>query len=445
MEETDAAGETSSRVLHLLRRAVEIERRELAATLGAFLTFALVLSGYYLIRPVRENISAEATADQRQLWFLLVFLVMLAAVPVFGWIVARVPRRAVLPGIYAVFVALMLGFWLALGDGDGGGLGGAFFVFGSVFNLFVVSLFWILMSDIYDAEQAKRLYGFIAAGGTTGAVVGPFAANALAPVVGAENLLLIAALIFLVAAALSVWLRAMAPTAKNGAGTEAPPTLRTLLSGAERVLRDSYLLRIAVYVLIANLLSTFFYLEQARLAGETIKDATARVQFFAERDLITSILSVLVQVFITGRIMARLGIGVAASVLPAITIVGLAVYAAMPELHVVAAIMVAERVAAFALSNPATKVLYTAVDADERYKGQSFIDTVVFRGGDALSGAVFNGLTKATGWPMALVALASIPVAGLWLALASRFDQALKQRLESRDTSDDATRSAGRS
>lgn len=430
--ETDAVGEPSSRAFRLVRRAVQIERTEMAATLGAFLTFALVLGGYYLIRPVRENISAEATADQRQLWFLLVFLVMLAAVPVFGWIVARVPRRAVLPGIYALFVALMLGFWLALGDRGGGGLGGAFFVFGSVFNLFVVSLFWILMSDIYDAEQAKRLYGFIAAGGTTGAVVGPFAANALAPIVGAENLLLIAALIFLIAAALSVWLRAMAPTIKNGTETEVPPTLRTLLSGAERVFRDSYLLRIAVYVLIANLLSTFFYLEQSRLAGETILDATARVQFFAERDLITSILSVLVQVFITGRIMARLGIGVAASVLPAITIAGLAVYAAVPELHVVAAIMVAERVAAFALSNPATKVLYTAVDADERYKGQSFIDTVVFRGGDALSGAVFNGLTKAMGWPMALVALASIPVAGLWLALASRFDQTLKQRLASR-------------
>jgi AAA family ATP:ADP antiporter len=419
-----------SLVHKLLRRAVDVERSEVVAALGSFVTFALVLGGYYLIRPVRENISAEATADQRQLWFLLVFLAMLAAVPVFGWVVARVPRKAVLPGVYAFFVGLMLFFWAALRADGTGALGGAFFVFGSVFNLFVVSLFWILMSDIYDSAQAKRLYGFIAAGGTTGAVLGPFAANGLVRIVGQENLLLIAALIFVVAAALSVWLRRVAiRSAPESAALDEPPTLRTLLSGAERVVRDSYLLRIAGYVLIANLLSTFFYLEQSRLAGETIADATARVQFFAERDLITSILTVLVQVFLAGRVMSWLGVSAAASVLPALTVLGLAIYAAWPELHVVAAIMVAERVAAFALSNPATKVLYTAVDADERYKAQNFIDTVVYRGGDALSGAVFNGLTKAMGLPLAAVALASIPVAGLWLFMSSRFDAALKARL----------------
>jgi AAA family ATP:ADP antiporter len=417
--------------LALLRRAVDVRTAEVAAALGSFATFALVLGGYYLIRPVRENISAEATADQRQLWFLLVFAVMLAAVPVFAWIVARVPRSAILPGIYAFCVGLMIFFWLGLRSGGAGNLGAPFFVFASVFNLFVVSLFWILMSDIYDSGQAKRLYGFIAAGGTTGAVLGPLAANALVGIVGQENLLLIAAVVFMLAAALSVWLRGVAARSASPhiAEIEAPPTLRSLLSGAERVVRDSYLLRIAGYVLIANLLSTFFYLEQSRLAGEMLKDATTRVQFFAERDLITSVLSVLVQVFLTGRIMARFGVGVAAAVLPAFTVIGLAVYAAMPELHVVAAIMVAERVAAFALSNPATKVLYTAVDTDERYKAQNFIDTVVYRGGDALSGAVFNGLTKAAGLPLAAVALVSIPVAGIWLAMSLRFDEALRKRL----------------
>lgn len=435
MTQLDGADDPSSFVARSLNRVVNIRTPEITAALGSFATFALVLGGYYLIRPVRENISAEATADQRQLWFLMVFVVMLAAVPVFAWIVARVPRTWVLPGIYGVFVSFMIFFWLALGDNGGDGLGGAFFVFASVFNLFVVSLFWILMSDLYDSAQAKRLYGFIAAGGSTGAVLGPFAANGLVPIFGGKNLLLIAALVFVAAAALTVWLRhAASDPASNGNGANTPPTLRTLLSGAERVLRDGYMLRIAAYVLIANLLSTFFYLEQSRLAGETIHDAAARVQFFASRDLITSVLTILVQVFVTGRTMARFGLGVAASILPAITIIGLAVYAAMPELHVVAAIMVAERVSAFALSNPSTKVLYTAVDVDERYKAQNFIDTVVYRGGDALSGAMFNGLTKAMGWPLAAVALASIPLAGLWLAMSSQFDRALKDRIAERST-----------
>lgn len=420
----------ASFVLDLLRRAVSIERGEVAVVLGSFATFALVLGGYYLIRPLRENMAAEAAADQRQLWFELVFLVMLAAVPLFGWIVARLPRAAVLPSLYGLFIGLMIFFWLAL-SGDGAhGLGGAFFIFGSVFNLFVVSLFWILMSDLYDSGQAKRLYGFIAAGGTAGAVLGPLAANGLVPLVGADNLLLIAAIVFALAAVLSLWLRSVAVgRPAHGVDHEAPATLRTLLSGAERVVRDPYLLRIAGYVLIANLISTFFYLEQSRLAGETIADAQARVQFFAERDLLTSVLTVTMQVLLTGRIMARFGVGIAAAVLPAVTIAGLLVYAAVPTLTVVAAIMVAERVAAFSLSNPATKVLYTAVDADERYKAQNFIDTVVYRGGDAASGALFNGLTKALGVPLAVVAVLSVPVAGLWLALGLGFDRVLKARM----------------
>jgi len=401
--------------------------------LGSFVTFALVLGGYYLIRPVRENISAEASADERQLWFLIVFVVMIAVVPLFAWIVARLPRAAVLPVLYGLFAGLMVFFWLGLRSGGSGALGASFFVFASVFNLFIVSLFWILMSDIYDSEQAKRLFGFIAAGGTTGAVLGPITANGLVTAVGQENLLLIAAIVLVLAAAVSVWLRRIAEQAPSrGTETQPPPTLRTLLSGAERVLRDSYLLRIAVYVLIANLLSTFFYLEQARLAGEALPDATARVRFFAERDLITNVLTVLVQVFLAGRIMARLGLSAAAAALPVLTIIGLAVYAAVPELQVVAAIMVAERVAAFALSNPSMKVLYTAVDLDERYKAQNFIDTVVYRGGDALSGAVFNGLTKALGLPLGTVALLSLPVAGVWLALSMRFDAGLKRRIAER-------------
>lgn len=417
----------------ILHRVVALEPGEARVTLGSFLTFAMVLGGYYLIRPVRENFSAEATADQRQLWFLLVFAVMLAAVPLFGWIVARTPRAWVLPSIYGLFIALMLFFWLALRAGVGPTFGGAFFVFGSVFNLFVVSLFWILMSDLYDSGQAKRLYGFIAAGGTTGAVVGPLAAAAFVPAVGQDNLLLLSALVFVAAGALSIWLRsAAARPASTDHSLDAPATLRTILSGAERVVRDPYLLRIALYILLANLLSTFFYLEQARLAGETIPDAAARVQFFAQRDLITSILTVIVQMGLTGPLMARLGIGAAASVLPAITIAGLGLYAALPELHVVAAIMVAERVASFALSNPATKVLYTAVDLDERYKAQNFIDTVVYRGGDALAGAVFNGLQKATGWPLTAAALLSLPLAGLWLGLSRRFERALSDRLAER-------------
>jgi ATP:ADP antiporter, AAA family len=406
-------------VFQLLRRVIDIRQQEIAVTVGSFVTFALVLGGYYLIRPVRENISAEASADERQFWFQLVFAVMLTLVPLFGWFVTHLPRRLIVPVLYTFFGALMVGFWHALGAYGSEWARASFFVFASVFNLFVVSLFWILVSDIYESAQAKRLYGFIAAGGTTGAILGPVAANWLTPVLGAQSLIMLAAIVLFVAAGLSFWLHGSAHITQ-GEQLDAAP-LRTLLSGAVRTLRDPYLLRIAIYVLIANFLSTFFYLEQARLAGETIYGATARVQFFAERDLITSILTAGVQVLITGRITTRLGLGVAASALPAVIIAGLLAYSAMPVLPVVAAIMTFERVAAFALSNPALKVLYTAVDVDERYKAQSFIDTVVYRAGDALSGAVFNGTAKSAGF-------SAVALAGLWFAISTRFDSALKAR-----------------
>jgi ATP:ADP antiporter, AAA family len=413
------------RLVDLLGRVVDMKAQEITVALGFFITFALVLGSYYLIRPIRENIGAEASADQRQLWFLLVFAVMLAAVPLFGWAVARLRRSLIVPGLYIFFAALMMVFWLALGAAGSQWLRASFFVFASVFNLFVVSLFWILMSDIYGSGQAKRLYGFIAAGGTTGAVLGPLAANWLAPKLGEWNLILVAATVLFSAAGISFWLRDAAVSGANGEDIDAPPGFRTVMSGAESVIRDPYLLRIAFYVLMANFLSTFFYLEQVRLAGETIHEATARVQFFAQRDLITSVFTMLVQLLITGRITTRLGLSVAASALPAVTIAGLILYAAVPDLQVVAAIMVVERVTAFALSNPALKVLYTAVDVDERYKAQSFIDTVVYRGGDALSGAVFNGLAKSLG----AVVLVSVPVAALWFAVANGFDTILKARI----------------
>ena len=250
------------RLVDLLGRVVDIRAQEITVALSSFTTFALVLGSYYLIRPIRENIGAEASADQRQLWFLLVFAVMLAAVPLFGWAVARLRRSLIVPGLYIFFAALMMIFWLALGAAGSEWLRASFFVFASVFNLFVVSLFWIMMSDIYESGQAKRLYGFIAAGGTAGAVLGPLVANWLAPMLGSWNLILVAATVLLSAAALSFWLRDAAVAGLYSDNIDAPPGFRTVMSGAESVIRDPYLLRIAFYVLMANFLSTFFYLEQ---------------------------------------------------------------------------------------------------------------------------------------------------------------------------------------
>jgi AAA family ATP:ADP antiporter len=322
------------------------------------------------------------------------------------------------PLLYAFFIGNLLVFWGMLKGGGGAAHGAlvasSFFVWTSVFNLFVVSLFWIQMSDIWQTEQAKRLYGFIAAGGTAGAVTGPFLAGKLSARIDPHDLLLVTAAMLAISLMCSLALRRHTGTGAAANG-EFPAGVRDILSGAERVWQSPYLFRIALFILFANLIGTFFYLEQSRIVGAEIADRTERVRFFAARDFMVSLITITIQVFITGRVMRRFGLGVALASLPVCAMLGLFALAISPTLEVIAAIMVAERAVGFALANPAVKVLYTAVDADEKYKAQNFIDTVVYRGGDAASGWLFNSAAKAAGASGALLAIASLPVTLLWL------------------------------
>jgi AAA family ATP:ADP antiporter len=338
-------------------------------------------------------------------------------VPVYGAIVARFPRRLVVPVIYAFFIANLIMFWLALGLSAAEAapaIGQVFFVWSSVFNLFVVSLFWVLMSELYSTSSAKRLYGFIAAGGTAGAVTGPLIARTLAGYFAPHDLLLVSAL-FLSVALVAVLVLRRVTTSKEDrdVAAEVPAGGRDILSGAISVVRSPYLFRIALFILLANLIGTYFYLEQSRIVGEDIADKAERIQFFASRDFAVNFLTIIVQVLLTGRIMERFGLAVPLAALPLTAICGLVALAISPALYVVAAVMVAERAIAFSITNPAVKVLWTAVPLDEKYKAQNFIDTAVYRGGDAASGWVFNSFAKSVGASGAVIA--TLPFALLWL------------------------------
>lgn len=402
----------------LLTPAVAVRSEEVRQLLLAFAMFFSVLCGYYVLRPVRDEMGVALGTDGLQRLFIVVFLVMCVAVPVFGAIVARTPRRWVVPLLYAFFIANLIVFWILL-KGEAGPplnplLASCFFVWTSVFNLFVVSLFWILMSDLWQSEQAKRLYGFIAAGGTAGAVTGPFLASTLSARLDPHDLLVVTAGMLAVALSCALALRRHTGTGPSPNG-DRPAGVRDILSGAERVWQSPYLFRIALFILFANLIGTFFYLEQSRIVGAQITDRAERVQFFATRDLMVSLITITIQVFVTGRVMRRFGLGVPLASLPLCAMLGLVALAISPTLEVIAAVMVAERAIGFALANPAVKVLYTAVDPDEKYKAQNFIDTVVYRGGDAASGWIFNSLAKTLGASGTILALVSLPLGLLWL------------------------------
>lgn len=429
---TSEAGTESSGLHRLLSRIVHVEPRELAALLASFAYFLLVLAAYYTIRPVRDELAVAVGKDHLQTLFVIVFFVMLAAVPLFGWITSRFAKRLVVPLVYGFFIANLIAFWLVLSAGQSlGTVASVFFVWASVFNLFVVSMFWIVMSDLYTSDQAKRLYGFIAAGGTAGAMAGPLVTQALVRIIGPNNLLLVSAALLAAALFAAMWLRRITPKL-DGAVQEEQPVGRGILAGAVRVWQSPYLFRIAMWVLLANLVSTFFYLEQTRIVGETLVDRTARVELFARLDLAVSILTILTQVFLTGRVLERFGVGVAAAALPAWCALGLVALAVAPTLLVIVSVMAIERAIAFALSSPAIKVLYTVVEPDEKYKAQSFIDTVVFRGGDAASGWVFNTLGKSFGLAGGTVALIALPMAAAWLGLSFVLGRDLDKRTRAR-------------
>jgi AAA family ATP:ADP antiporter len=404
-----------------MRRLALIERREVPALVWSFAYFFCVLAAYYVIRPVREEMAVRVGREWLQSLFVIVFFVMVAAVPLFGWVVSRFEKRRIVPVVYAFFIACLGAFWLLMTvNGVGVLAAGGFFVWVSVFNLFAVSLFWSVMADTYASDQAKRLYGLVAAGGSAGAISGPVITQSLVHALGPANLLLVSAA-FLAAALLAVRaLRGAIAGTAGGTGARQDEHLARggLLAGARNVWRSPYLVRIALWVLIANLIGTYFYFEQTRIVGAAYANPVDRVQLFARIDLAVNTLTVLGQLLATGALLRRLGVGLTVAVLPATGIVGLSALALAPSVAVIAAVMIAERAIGFAFANPALRTLYTVVPPEDKYKAQNFIDTVVFRGGDAVSGWLFGPIARSLGVGLSAMAALTLPIAAAWIALS---------------------------
>ena len=425
--------------LRWLEKVVAVRPGEARALCWSFAYFFCLLAGYYILRPLRDEMGVAGGVRNLQWLFTATFFVMLAAVPVFGAVVARLPRRRFIPLVYHFFVANIAIFWLLL-TFDIGKLYVAriFFVWISVFNLFAVSVFWSFMADLYASEQGKRLFGFIAAGGSAGALVGPAVTVWLAGPLGPVNLLILAALLLEAAVLCAQRLELTAPgvineTARSSAeaAPDALPESGGLgggwLAGIVMVLRSPYLAGIALWVSLLSLAGTFLYFQQANIVAAASDDPAVRTRIFATIDLAIGILTIIVQCLATGKLIARFGVGAAAGFLPLIFGIGFAALALSPALAVVIAFQAIQRTANFALSNPAREVLFTAVERAEKYKAKNVIDIVVFRGADAASGWLFAAL-RGAGLELSLISLATVPVAAGWLALALALGRAHEHR-----------------
>ena len=408
-----------------LSRLVSVRPGEGRALALSFAYFFCLLAAYYVLRPVRDEMGLAGGVKNLPDLFAKTFYVMLAVVPVYGALVARMPRKRFIPLVYHFLTVNIVIFWLLLTQGiELRTTAQAFFVWISVFNLFAVSVFWSFMADIYDAEQGKRLFGFIAAGGSAGALLGPTLAASLAEPLGRANLLLIAALLLECAVFCAMRLETAAAfraglatgkTVEPLASSRQPFT--SWISGLVLILRSPYLAGIALWVALLSLAGTFLYFQQANIIAALTDDPNKRTAIFARIDLAVSLLTVVVQFLATGKLIKRFGAGPAAAFLPLVFAAGFFALWATPVLWAVIAFQATQRAANFAISNPAREVLFTVLGREEKYKAKNVIDNVVFRGGDALFAQVFSAL-RAAGIELGTISLATIPVAAGWLALS---------------------------
>jgi AAA family ATP:ADP antiporter len=429
--------------MSFLNRVVAAKPDEVRAALWSFAYFFCLLAAYYVLRPLRDEMGVAGGVKNLHWLFTATFVVMLAAVPIFGALVARLPRRRFIPLVYHFFVVNLAIFWLLLKLGvEPVTLARVFFVWISVFNLFAVSVFWSFMADIFAAEQGKRLFGFIAAGGSAGALLGPTLTVWLAGPLGPVNLLIVAAVLLEAAVLCAHRLERAAPRKSDEAPARAQaPIGGNPFAGFVLLLRSPYLAGIALWVLLLSLCGTFLYFAQANLVAAASDDPAVRTRIFASVDLAAGALTILIQFVATGRLMTRFGAGPAVAFLPLVFAIGFAALAVSPLLILVIAFQALQRTANFAISNPAREVLFTVVDREEKYKAKYLIDGVVFRGGDALFGWLFN-LLRSAGAELATIAAATVPIALGWLALALTLGKA-QERQATHTTDRNAGAAAG--
>ena len=407
-----------------LSRVVVVRPEEVRALRWSFTYFFCLLASYYILRPLRDEMGVAGGVRNLQWLFTATFVTMLAAVPCYGALVARLPRRRFIPLVYHFFVANLAIFWALLTLGVERQLvARVFFVWISVFNLFAVSVFWSFMADLYRSEQGKRLYGFIAAGGSAGALAGPAITIALAKAIGVVNLVMVAALLLEVAVICVTRLE----TKTEVVAKRAEPLGGGSLDGLMMILRSPYIAGITLWVSLLSVVATFLYFEQAAIVAATSDDPAVRTRIFATVDLAVGVLTLAVQCFATGKLIQRFGVGAALALVPLVFTVGFAVLAAAPGLIVVIAIQALQRTANFAISNPAREVLFTVLAREEKYKAKNVIDVVAVRGADAAGGWLVTGL-RALGMEARVVAATAIALAAAGIALSVALGRAQTRR-----------------
>jgi AAA family ATP:ADP antiporter len=381
--------------------------------------FFCLFAGYFMLRPVRETMGITAGVDRLQWLFTGTFVATLAATPLFGWLAARVERRRILFWSFLFFAANLLAFAAGFAaDPDNVALARTFYVWISVFVLIAVSIAWSVLVDVFPVRQAKRLFALMATGASVGGLAGPVLGALLVASIGHVGLLLLTTGLLLASTAAAracfAW-RARHPSADDAAPQRDRPLGGNPFAGATAVFRSPFLLGIASFVVLLATANTFLYFEQARLVEAAFPVREEQTRFFSTIDAVVQSLTILCQLFLTGRIAQRFGIGVLLTAVPLVTAAGYFALALAPVLGVLVVVFVLRRLGEYAFIRPGREMLFTLVDPEAKYKAKNFVDAVAYRGGDAVSGWAKAGIDAVSTSP-AVAMLAGCALSLLWAA-----------------------------
>jgi ATP:ADP antiporter, AAA family len=413
--------------MSLLSRIVEYrDRRELKGMLMAAAYGFLIMLSYYILRAVRDEIAAADRGNLQILW-TVVFFVMIVAVQAYSWIASRYSRSVFVPMANRFFIACLVAFWASLvflPEAYRPWIDRVFYVWTSMFALFVVTVFWGLVADCFNSEQAKRLFGFIAIGASVGGIVGSGITQALATEVPVFTLLLIACVPLEAASWLAGGLhREFGTGSAQDEGESERPLAGDAWSGMKAVFRSPYLMGIAAFILLMTFASTILYFAQSDLVYGAIADRGERRALLASMDLWVNVITIVFELYLTARVIRWFGVGITLAIVPVIVAGGFVALWLWPTLATLIIVQVAYRAGRYGLAKPAREVLFTVVSREEKYKSKAFIDAAVYRGGDLVSGWAYAGLA-ALGFTIGSIALVAAPAAMIWAVVALRIGRA---------------------
>ena len=430
----------------IAKTTAKIEAHELRAVLLSFAFVFTILASYYILRSIRDGLASDWTDVELSTIWTFTFFISFLVVALYGFACSKIKFKYLVPGVYAFFALTFFSLYILINTLPEFKLTNQiFYVWVSVFSLLNISVFWSFMADIYSKQQATRLFGFIAAGSSLGAIFGPTISLLLATKIGSYNLILVSACLLIVPVFIATVLEKIRA---SDLGTQEKnqdydqPLGANILSGFKEFALNRLLLGIGIFIVLYTGISTFIYFELKNILVDYNQDL--RTQIWAGMDLAVNVLAVVTAMFATSRLATRFGLSVTLPLVPIIIILGLLIVAVSPILWVVVGLQIVRRAGEYSITKPAREMLFTIVDRESRFKAKSVIDVVVYRAGDIFWAWAFTGLTQVLGMSLAAIALVGAGIASMWSLLAvylgRYFDK--HQVVESETTSNSITSSS---